>query len=637
LNYRKEIDGLRAVAVLPVIFFHAGAEYLSGGFVGVDVFFVISGYLITTIIVKERALGTFTLTKFYERRARRILPALFFVIIMCLPFAWVWMMPDQLKAFSQSIAAITVFSSNILFWLQSGYFSPSADFLPLLHTWSLAVEEQYYLFFPLYILLTWRFGLRFIVITLSIAGVASLLLAHWGAYHVPSASFYLLPTRLWELLIGSLIAIYMFHRDEQRSIDKTNHYLAREIGSFAGLSLIFYSMLYYDEFTPFPSLFTLVPTVGAALVIVFCTPRTLVGKVLSNKILVGIGLISYSAYLWHQPLFAFARIKHMSKPDVGFMILLGALTLGLAWFSWKYIEQPFRNKLRLQRNTIFRTALVCSFAMCILGFTGYKLHGFPQQRFDSAQLEILSGESYWDPNSKASKHCFVGPKQSFDNFDNSCAVDAPGSVEYFVWGDSFAKSLSRGFDLHRTDTAHLTASGCPPILELSVPDRPRCASINQHILGEIEKWSPAFVILHANWLRYTELNPLELLASSIKRILAVNPTGQIYIVGNVPQWYSDLANILVAQDIKMDQLQSLHPTQLNELREIDLQIQSAVQESNVVFVSALDKFCQDALCAAVLSYNNSYMPVSNDFGHLSEAGASWLVEQILVDIETERL
>lgn len=208
MKYRREVDGLRALAVLPVIFFHAGFEIFCGGFIGVDIFFVISGYLITTIIFDEKEANKFSIVNFYERRARRILPALFLVMAICLPFAWVWLMPSDLKEFAQSLTAVTVFSSNILFWKTSGYFESAAELKPLLHTWSLAVEEQYYLIFPLFIIATWRYGMKWMVTALSVVALISISLAQWGATHMPLATFFMLPTRFWELLIGSFIAFY---------------------------------------------------------------------------------------------------------------------------------------------------------------------------------------------------------------------------------------------------------------------------------------------------------------------------------------------------------------------------------------------------------------------------------------------
>src|SRR5580658_2934682 len=208
LPHRREIDGLRALALMPVLLFHAGVPGFRGGFLGVDIFFVISGYLITSIILYERQRGRFTLGGFYERRARRILPALFLVMLVCLPFAWLWLMPRELEDFSLSMAAVATFCSNVLFWRQSGYFSLATDLKPLLHTWSLAVEEQYYLLYPILLLLAMRAGRRRLFGVLAVLLLGSLALAQWASMHQPSADFYLLPTRGWELLLGAIIAVH---------------------------------------------------------------------------------------------------------------------------------------------------------------------------------------------------------------------------------------------------------------------------------------------------------------------------------------------------------------------------------------------------------------------------------------------
>jgi len=314
MQYRAEIDGLRALAVLPVILFHAGFEWFSGGFVGVDVFFVISGYLITTIIISEMAEGKFSIVNFYERRARRILPALFFVMAACLPFAWLWLTPADLKDFGQSLVAASAFSSNILFWIEGGYFATASELKPLIHTWSLAVEEQYYILFPIFLMLTWRLGIKWILILLSTVFFISLGIAQWGAYNSPTAAFFLLPTRGWELLVGVFAAFYLKYNTHLKS-----HSLNQAL-SLLGFGMIVYSIIAFDETTPFPSLYALVPTIGTGLLILCAVPKTFVHRLLSLKYIVGIGLISYSAYLWHQPLLAFAR--HRLLGDVSHSILI---------------------------------------------------------------------------------------------------------------------------------------------------------------------------------------------------------------------------------------------------------------------------------------------------------------------------
>lgn len=356
MNYRRDIDGLRAVAVLSVILFHAGFGFVRGGYVGVDLFFVISGYLITTVIVSERMEGRFSLVNFYERRARRILPALFAVIWICLPLAWVTMVPFQLKDFAKSVLAVCLFSSNFLFWRESGYFQAATELKPLLHTWSLAIEEQFYLLLPLAILATWRYGRRMLVFWVSLTLVLSLALAQWAAHKgIVVANFYLMPTRAWELLLGSLAAIYVIGSSKKPS------HLACELASALGAILIVYSIGWFDQATPFPSVMALIPTSGAVLVILFAQGRTTVGRLLSSRPLVGIGLISYSAYLWHQPLFAFARLvlpNTANLREVLTGLALGSIFLG--WLTWYFIERPFRRPEIYSRRQIFVWSGLCS-------------------------------------------------------------------------------------------------------------------------------------------------------------------------------------------------------------------------------------------------------------------------------------
>lgn len=377
LNYRKEIDGLRAVAVVPVMLFHAGLQQFSGGFVGVDVFFVVSGYLITSIILSELTTNSFSLRNFYERRARRILPALFFVMLVCIPFAWLLLLPDDMKDFSQSLVAVSLFVSNHLFLSESGYFDTAAELKPLLHTWSLAVEEQYYVIFPIFMIVMWRHGRRWIGTVLVATAIVSLSVAQWGAHNRPAAAFFLLPSRGWELAVGALVAVYSSNRLAVPAANVTT-----QAASLFGLSLILFSVFVYGNSTPFPGFYALVPTVGTALIILFAAPETLVGRILSTKLLVGIGVISYSAYLWHQPLFAFARHFGQQNLSAASNIGLVLVVLIIAWFSSTFVEAPFRKRGTFGRRAIVLFSLSGSVALGAIGLFG-SFDGF-QYRFDSA-------------------------------------------------------------------------------------------------------------------------------------------------------------------------------------------------------------------------------------------------------------
>ncbi len=361
MKYRKDIDGLRCIAVIPVILFHGGFELLSGGYIGVDVFFVISGFLIASIIIKEQEAGKFSISGFYERRARRILPALFFVLLATLPFTWFWLLPYELKEFGKSLLAVSSFSSNILFWQTSDYFAATAQQIPLLHTWTLAVEEQFYIIFPIFMMLFWAFGKRFLIIIIGSIALVSLFLAEWGWREFPEANFFLLPTRMWELMIGVLVAFYLFNKQQAKS------YMVNQSLSLAGLVLIIIPLFFFDKGTPTPSLYTLAPTLGTALIIIFSTSDTLVYRILTVRLLVGIGLISYSAYLWHQPLFVFAHIITQEEPSFWLMALLSVITLLLAYLSWRFVEAPFRDKNRFSRKQIFTGGIISSLIFIAIG------------------------------------------------------------------------------------------------------------------------------------------------------------------------------------------------------------------------------------------------------------------------------
>jgi len=447
LEYRKEIDGLRALAVLPVILFHAGFEWFSGGYVGVDVFFVISGYLITTIIISEMAQSRFSIVNFYERRARRILPALFFVMLACLPFAWLWLIPSDLKDFGQSLVAVSTFSSNILFWSESGYFDINTDLKPLLHTWSLAVEEQYYILFPIFLLMTWRMGIKWILIILLFTFIGSLALAQWGAFNRPGANFYLLPTRGWELLIGVFVAFYLKYNSNLKS------HFCNQVLSLLGFCMVIYSIVAFDDDTPFPSLYALIPTVGTGLLILSAVPNTLVHSFLGLRPLVGIGLLSYSAYLWHQPILAFAR--HRFLGDVSDLLLLGlcVASIVMAWFSWKFIEAPFRNKRKINRRAIFTLSAVGMLGFVSVGtfihFTNglerFKVASYSEQQ--SRNYTMIQNSTGYDMyNHMFSKDCKMWEKDT-RNLSQSLVQKCKEKYgsPIIVLGDSHAMNIHNVF------------------------------------------------------------------------------------------------------------------------------------------------------------------------------------------------
>lgn len=359
MNYRAEIDGLRAVAVVPVILFHAGFETFSGGFIGVDVFFVISGYLITTILIEDIENKRFNITNFYERRARRILPALFFVMLICIPFAWMLLSDAALDKFGSGLMGVSLFAANIVFWRQQGYFEESSELNPILHTWSLAVEEQYYLLFPIFLVLAWRFNKNRIFWMVLVMAAISLLLSEWGWRNKATANFYLAPTRVWELLAGSIAALMV----QKQGVQKSNMLAS------IGLAAILFAILYYDEATPFPSVYTLVPIIGVVLLALYADETTIVARILSTKGFVSIGLISYSAYLWHQPIFALFRI-YTNKISLDWLsaFVLIIIVLILSYLSWRFVEQPFRKRSFKNKLFSFTTSIAALLLLFVFGY-----------------------------------------------------------------------------------------------------------------------------------------------------------------------------------------------------------------------------------------------------------------------------
>ncbi len=441
MTYRPEIDGLRAIAVLPVILFHAGFDLFSGGYVGVDVFFVISGYLITGIIIDDLEKGRFSIAHFYERRARRILPALYFVMACCIPFAWVLMDPYELKEFAQSLVATSLFLSNVFFFLKSDYFDVASEEKPLLHTWSLAVEEQFYIVFPLLLLLLWR-RKRLMVVTIVVLLLTSLLSAERGWRIDPSWNFYLPFARVWELMTGSLCALAM------------RYFHLRSNNVFAGLGLaaLLAAVFLYDASTPFPSLYSLVPVAGTALVILFGTPTSGVGRILAAQGPVSLGLISYSAYLWHQPILAFLRIRSPVHPAVWEMLSAIGLALLFAALSYRYIETPFRRRaggMAQSGKAVLLASVAGAVTFVGLGFSGHGTNGFPGRSELYSRLAQNYGlDISCNGNSIDARECRSGE-----------------SVQALLWGDSQAMHLALPLAMAQSETGvvQATLSACPPI------------------------------------------------------------------------------------------------------------------------------------------------------------------------------
>lgn len=463
MRYRGEIDGLRAIAVIPVILFHAGMESVRSGFVGVDVFFVISGYLITSILIDEKRKGQLTLAGFYERRARRILPALYLVMLASVPFALAWMSPADLKSYSQSLAAVPLYLSNVLFWKTSGYFDVASELKPFLHTWSLAVEEQYYLLYPACLLLLWKKGIA--LTHARVLMVAGLCLA--GALAIgtidENAAFYLLPARAWELLIGVHAACLLDARDREPAST------AKSLAALTGLAAILITMSGHLSGMLSNQGQVIIAVSGTWLLIVHADETNRVGRLLNLRPLVGIGLISYSAYLWHQPLFALARHYALGEPAWQVMLLLSMAALVLAWLSWRYVEAPYRSRDRFTRRQILLHASTATLALCLMGMAGHVTNGFLQQVTTPEQRRAIATAT----SSPERTRCHQSKARQVLPADACIYGTAPPS--WAVIGDShaveLAYALAQRLAREGHGLQHFSFSNCVPAY-----GRPKSAS-----------------------------------------------------------------------------------------------------------------------------------------------------------------
>ena len=625
MKYRAEIDGLRALAVLPVILFHAGFEWFSGGFVGVDVFFVISGYLITTIIISEMAEGKFSIVNFYERRARRILPALFFVMLACLPFAWLLLTPSDLKDFGQSLVAVSTFSSNILFWWESGYFDTAAELKPLLHTWSLALEEQYYILFPVFLMLTWRLGIKTILILLSIVFLISLGVAVWGTQYaahpkIISGAFFLLPTRGWELLIGVFAAFYLKYNTHLKS------HTVNQMLSLLGFGMIAYSIIAFDKTTPFPSLYALIPTIGTGLLILYAVPKTFVHRLLSLKYIVGIGLISYSAYLWHQPLLAFAR--HKIEGDVAelHLIILCITSLLMAWFSWRFVEKPFRNKNQTTRKSIFTFAITGMIIFTFIGIYIHQKNGFFDY-FIEQNSEITNGDIGHDEFHMYTKENYApcSDQKIYEKAENwygliRCQQSSNNNPTVAVFGDSHAEHLFLGLDAHSDyEYIYLIRGGYPFSEEES----------HQYLIDYIINNKDIKTVIysmywHSNYTFFGEPVFKDKLLNTIN--LFTNANKNLILVADIPDFIFDAKSCYFVAKINREKTKcEISISDFQAQRKYLPILKTIATDFNLELIDPSALFCDDQKCSMVKDQTILY----RDNDHLN-IPASRLVGEFIV-------
>ncbi|RVU04306.1 acyltransferase [Novosphingobium umbonatum] len=614
IEHRKDIDGLRCVAVMAVLLNHFTFGPTGGGFVGVDIFYVISGYLITGILQKEiDRSGTVSIIGFYERRARRIMPAFFATVMICLLYGYAVLMPSEYFLLGKQAIFSTMFVSNIFLYLTTDYFSDLSVTLPLLHTWSLAVEEQFYIFFPIVFLMMKRSCGKTTPLILWLLAILSLALSQWQVLNDKDAAFYLLPARAWELLVGSLLAV--------GAVPLVAARIWREMASATGFILIAIGVLMYDRNTPFPGVTALLPCLGTGLIIwsgsLRETTPTLVARALSVAPVQFVGLISYSLYIIHWPIVVFYRMQvHYSLNLMDKCILLIS-SITLATLLWRWVETPFRNKLLAgDRRGIFRFS--CAGMAVTAAISGaVLLTKGAESRLTPEQVRIASYLDYDDTEQFRRGRCFITYREQFaKDYDRAhCLQPEPDRPNYVIFGDSHAADLWTGLNQVFPDKHFMqaTVAGCS--WNVYGVDR-NC----RELFDFFEKqWHPDQridgVILSFRW------NPK--LKDQIPRYVALarRLSGKVYYVGPSVEYNFSLPRVLVKSAMKnAPELVARDRAFMGALgpRERDEQIKSAVLTAGASYVSAYDALCPRDQCATLTS---DRVPVQFDYGHLTSGGA----------------
>ncbi|MCS4293848.1 peptidoglycan/LPS O-acetylase OafA/YrhL [Comamonas sp. BIGb0152] len=627
MQYRKDIDGLRAIAVGSVILFHAGfSPQIPGGFFGVDIFFVISGFLIGRILFTDIAEGRYSLLRFYERRARRILPALFFVLLVSYVFARLLLKPLAFSDFRSSLFATLGFASNIYFWLHSSYFERASELKPLLHTWSLGVEEQYYILFPLLAFALRQSRWRWAAIALCAAASFVWAIATVAAH--PNAAFYLLPARAWELLLGALGALWV--------AQNTLPAKARVSLSILGVALILVALLGLNAHLAHPGAYTLIPTLGTVLVLVAQSPGGIATRLLQLPPMVWLGQISYSAYLWHQPLFAF-WIYRFGKPSFEhYAIALIALTLLLAYASWRFIENPTRNAARISHKQL---AWYSAAAIMLLATALVPQTWLINNRANEALQQLVHIENLYDhfEFQKNIRNQVCHSVSMAERERNGCLHTR--SKNMVLFGDSYAASLYQGLR-HERDSRHpdygiiqLTDGNAPPFFQDGQIDGgASLRDINEAKLQAIAALQPQKIVI--NWMIYGKNSSndpqkeLEALQTTIARLRTVSPVSSIVVIGPAPNWSVSLQKNLI--EFISDQAEfpryMQHGLSANETQ-WDAYFSSHLQKTGITYLSALDEFCTPAGCLTSVDGTIQGM-TAVDWGHLTKAGSLYLAEKI---------
>ena len=623
LTYRPDIDGLRAIAVLLVIAFHAFPKAVPGGFVGVDVFFVISGFLISSLIAQELEAGRFSLLAFYGRRARQIFPALFVVLLACLAAGWVLLLPLDYRALGADAAWSAAFVANFALFFQAGYFDAASEMKPLLHLWSLGIEEQFYILWPLLLMLAaprrWMWQAALAVLVASFA--CNVVLSATD----PTAAFYLPVSRVWELAAGAALAL-LPHRAHSGGV--------RNAAAWSGLALLAGAVVLINRDSAFPGWWALLPVAATALLIFAGPMANLNRMLLSHRTLVAVGLISYPLYLWHWPMLVFARIARFdAEPTIIMKLMLIGASFALAHVTCRWIERPFRFGSPSPKKSLGAAAgLVSAVGISLLIWTHA---GFPG-RF--VNLQKIS-KDYRAEAIKAyrSGTCFLTDTQSELAFTGDCVSTSNDGQLVLLWGDSYAAHLYPGLaELQRErkfSLAQYTASGCPPILKFVSAQRPNCDAISTFIMAQVDTLKPSTVVLAGNWSVYDGRNGWGTIErSAVQKTIARLATAgvkRIVVVGQFPMWSLQPLRILV-RNHQLTMLSSADdplPEYDSDYLEakalaVEPKLRSYWSAPITTFISPSATLCRGLACRYVTP-DARLEPLTWDFGHLTVTGSNY--------------
>ena len=638
--------------MLSVVCFHAFPIGLKGGFIGVDIFFVISGFLISTIIFENLDKGTFSFSEFYARRINRIFPALILVLISCFAFGWFELLADEYKQLGKHIAAGAGFVSNFVFWNESGYFDNSAETKPLLHLWTLGIEEQFYIVWPLLLWAAWKRKFNLLSLTLVITSL-SFALNIKGLHSDAVATFYSPQTRFWELLIGSTLAYVTLYKPNLLATkkQKLNTYLnaiiyapssqsndntLRNTQAILGVTLIGIGLLLITKERHFPGTWALLPTLGAVLIISAGSQAWLNRVILSNRILVWFGLISFPLYLWHWPLLSFARIVESETPSSIIRITAVIFSILLAWLTYKFIEKPIRFGKFGNTKTIVLAVL-----MVVIGSIGYFTYKYDGLGFRFPKLLNELTSYKYDYIAEYQLHsCFLDVEEDHTKF-NSCTTNIDSNKKsILIWGDSHAAHLYRGFEAsfgNKFNIIQRTASGCPPILDMDVNTkkgliRPKCLKINNDIIQYIGANKPYKVVMAADWDLYDDPD-WKKLENTIIRLKKIG-INSIDLIGPVPQWQESLPKQLY-NFYKESPLHNI-PTKMQfglntNISLLEPALKKISIREKINYISPIKIFCSEGACITRLGDTSNDL-TAWDYGHLTTIGSKYLVEHFKSNI-----